>query len=118
MTSHAGNYVFYWSGFMAWGLRAAAFGRQRQQRVRKNVADTGSQPIQSLLAIAVIAVGLLGASFGAIWRESVEGFLMGTAFTKALELYLPYWPFTPFLPLFVIALGALLVTSFAQRSSA
>jgi hypothetical protein len=114
------DYVFYWSGLLAWCLRAAAWRQQRWRRARKSEAGTSLQPLKVLLAIAAtaaIVVGLIAASFGSSWREPVEGFLMGTAFTKTLELYLPYWPFTPFLPLFVIGLGALLTTSFARRSS-
>jgi hypothetical protein len=110
--------VFYWSGFLAWGLRAAAWGKQRRKRAEKNAAGTSSQPVLQLLGMVVIVVGLIAANFGAVWRDPVEGFLMGTAFTKSLELYLPYWPFTPYLPLFVIALGTSIMTKPSVGQSA
>jgi hypothetical protein len=36
--------------------------------------------------------------------------LTGYSFTRIPELYVPYWPFEPWLPVFVIALGALLIS--------
>ncbi len=99
------DYVYYWGGFLAWGLRAAAWGKKRRQTAEK---EASSRPALVLAGIVLIGFGLIAATFGLAWRVPVEGFLLGATFSQTLELYLPYWPFTPFLPLFVIALGVLL----------
>ena len=104
------DYVYYWAGFLAWGVRAAAWGRKRQQLAAKNVPQTGTPPVFWLMGSAVVAVGLIAASSGAMWRETADELLTGYAFTQFPELYLPYWPFQPYLPLFIIGLGTYLIT--------
>ena len=104
------DYVYYWSGFLAWGLRAAAWSKKRRQFAEKNAPETSPSPAFMLMGSAIVGVGLVAASFGSVWRETAEELLTGYAITQFPELYLPYWPFEPFLPLFVIALGAFLIT--------
>ncbi len=104
------DYVYYWSGFLAWGLRAAAWSKKRRQLAEKKSTETVSQPAFMLIGVAIVGFGLIAAAFGSVWREPAEELLTGYAITRVPELYLPYWPFEPFLPLFVIALGALLIT--------
>ena len=102
------DYVFYWSGFLAWALRAAAWSKKRRQRAEENAPQAGTMPAYRMIAGVIVGTGLVAASFGSAWREPVENFLTGYSFTQFPELYLPYWPFTPYLPLFIIALGAFL----------
>ncbi len=102
------DYVFYWGGFLAWGLRLAAWNKKRRQHAEKRLPQTSSQPVLMLLGIVVVGFGLIAATFGSVWREPAEELLTGYAITRIPELYLPYWPFEPFLPLFIIALGAFL----------
>ncbi|MEM7359411.1 MAG: ferric reductase-like transmembrane domain-containing protein [Pseudomonadota bacterium] len=96
------DYVFYWTGFLAWALRAAAWAK----RHKPQVAQMG----MTVLGYVVIAFGLIAASFGRAWQPASEQYLSGYTLTKIPELYMPYWPFEPFLPLFVIALGVYLLT--------
>jgi hypothetical protein len=96
------DYVYYWGGFLAWGLRAAAW--------RKRHPQTSTQPAFLLMGIVVVGIGLITATFSSLWREPVGELLTGYAMTRIPELYLPYWPFEPYLPLFIIALGAFLTT--------
>ncbi len=102
------DHVFYWSGFLAWGLRAAAWSKKRRQLAEKKSTETVSRPAFMLMGIVLVGFGLIAAAFGLVWREPVEELLLGHTMSQTLELYLPYWPFTPFLPLFVIALGTFL----------
>lgn len=104
------DYIYYWMGFLAWGLRAAAWGKKRRQSAAKQPPQSTARPALTYLGIIIVAVGLVATSFGSSWREPAENVLTGYAVTRIPELYLPYWPFISFLPLFVIALGALMVT--------
>ncbi len=102
------DYVFYWGGFLAWGLRVAAWSKKHRQLAEKKSPQASSQPALMLMGIVIVGIGLVAAAFGLIWRESAEELLTGYAITRIPELYLPYWPFEPFLPLFIIALGVFL----------
>ncbi len=104
------DYVFYWGGFLAWALRAAAWSKKRRQLAKKSSPQASPQPAFVWMGIVAAGIGWIAAGSGLVWREPVEGFLTGSTTSQMLVLYLPYWPFTPFLPLFIIALGALLWT--------
>ena len=104
------DYVYYWGGFLAWGLRSAAWYKKRHKLATKSATPGSIQPALVLVGMATVGAGLIAASFGSLWRETVSDMLTGYSFTQIPELYLPYWPFEPFLPLFVIALGVLLMT--------
>ena len=104
------DYVYYWGGFLAWGLRSAAWYKKRHKLATKSATPGSIQPALVLAGLATVGAGLIAASFGSLWRETVSDMLTGYSFTQIPELYLPYWPFEPFLPLFVIALGVLLMT--------
>ena len=104
------DYVYYWGGFLAWGLRAAAWSKKRRQRAERASPQTILQPAFPLMGILCVGIGLIAASFGSVWREAAEALLTGYAITQIPELYLPYWPFEPFLPLVIIGLGAFLWT--------
>ncbi len=104
------DHLFYWSGFLAWILRAAAWRKKRRQQAAKKNPNDSPRAIFVAVGLAWIAFGCFAATFGLLWRESAEELLTGYAITRIPELYLPYWPFEPFLPLFVIALGVFLTT--------
>jgi hypothetical protein len=106
------DYVYYWGGFLAWVLRAAAWSKKRRQREEKQAVHRQGQPALRLLGYMVIGIGLLAASFGLAWQKTAEQYLTGYTITYWPETYLPYWPFEPFLPLFIIALGTYLLTEF------
>ena len=104
------DYVFYWSGFLAFALRIAAWGKRRLQVARRNEPQ-GSTPLAfRVLGGAVIAFGLFAAATGLHWQEPVTAFLTAPKWSADLVLWLPFWPFEPYLSLFIIGLGAALVT--------
>lgn len=109
------DYLYYWGGFLAMGLRIAAWGRKRRKRAAGSVQADGRQPLVTLMAYAVIAMGLLAAGAGLAWQEAAERYLTGYTFTRWPEAYLPYWPFEPFLPVFVIAAGTWLAVRGRNR---
>ena len=104
------DYVYYWGGFLAWGLRAAAWRKKRLQRAEKDDPQSRVQPAFKLMGIVVMGIGLIVVTFGSPWQRASEEFMSAYAFSEWLELYLPYWPFRPFIPLFVILLGVFLAT--------
>ena len=104
------DYLFYWSGFLAFALRIAAWGKQRRQAARKIAPESSTPLLFKVLGGAMIAFGLLVAATGLQWQESVTEFLLAPAWSANLVLWLPYWPFEPYLSLFIIGLGAMLAT--------
>ena len=109
------DYVFYWSGFLAFALRIAAWGKTRRQAVFKNAPENKVSPSFRIVGGALIAFGLLVASTGLRWQEAVTDFLLAPPWSANLVLWLPYWPFEPFLSLFIMGLGTLLITKTKVR---
>ena len=104
------DYVFYWSGFLAFASRIAAWGKNRLQAAKKNVPDSSTPLPFKVLGGAVITFGLLVAATGLQWQEPVTEFLLAPAWSANLLLWLPYWPFEPYLSIFIIGLGTMLAT--------
>ncbi len=104
------DYVYYWGGFLAWGLRAAAWRKKRRQQEQKKDPRSSTPPVFMLAGNVTIMIGLIVIGTGLVWAKPTMDILSGYAVTRLPELYLPYWPFEPYLPIFLIALGALLTT--------
>jgi DMSO/TMAO reductase YedYZ heme-binding membrane subunit len=104
------DYIYYWGGFLAWGLRAAAWRKKRLQRAEKCDPPSSVQPAFKWMGIAVMGIGLTAVTFGSPWQKAFEELVSAYASFEWLELYLPYWPFEPYIPLFVILLGVFLAT--------
>jgi hypothetical protein len=103
------DHLFYWIGFLAWGVRAAAWHKERLKRAAKSPSWTGPNPLARILGVAIIVIGVVVATFGSAWYGKMENLVYGYGFTRIPELYLPYWPFEPFWSLGVIAFGTLLL---------
>ena len=104
------DYVFYWSGFLAFAVRIAAWGKKRQQASRKIAPESSTPAVLKVLGGAIIAFGLWVSATGLQWQEAATAFLTAPEWSANLMLWLPYWPFEPYLSLFVIGLGTMLVT--------
>jgi len=104
------DYVFYWSGFLAFALRIAAWGKKRQQAAKRNVPEGSTPIVFKVLGGAIIAFGLFISASGLHWAKPVTAFLTSPKWSADLVLWLPFWPFEPYLSLFIIGLGAMLVT--------
>jgi len=104
------DYLFYWSGFIAFALRIAAWGKKRQQTVNRNVPEISTPIVFKVLGGTIIAFGFFVSASGLYWQEPVTAFLTAPKWSADLLLWLPYWPFEPYLSLFIIGLGAMLVT--------
>jgi hypothetical protein len=104
------DYVFYWSGFLAFALRIAAWGKKRRQPALRNAPESSTPFAFRIFGGALISFGLFVASTGLQWQKPVTDFLLAPAWSANLVLWLPYWPFEPYLSLFIIGLGTLLVT--------
>ena len=106
------DYVYYWAGFLVWGLRAAAWHKKRWIQAEKSAAHLHQQPVLKFMGYVVVGFGTLAASLGSVWRAGAEEILYGYPITYLPEQFLPYWPFEPFLPLLVIACGVCLIARF------
>ena len=105
------DYVFYCSGFVAFVLRIAAWGKKRRQAQQKASTESRTPLALKLAGGVIIACGLIVAVSGLHWREPVTSWLTGPSWSSNLVLWLPYWPFEPYFSLFIIGLGALLATT-------
>ena len=105
------DYVYYWGGFTAFTLRIAAWGKKRQQAMKKAAPESSTPITFKVLGGAIIAFGFFAAASGRQWQEPVTAFLTAPKWSADLVLWLPYWPFEPYLSLFIIGLGATLVTT-------
>ena len=104
------DYVYYWAGFLAWGLRMAAWTKKRwSQTTGPSTSATTSQLLYRLLGVAAVAIGLVGVSFGSPWGRQVYEFAASVPVLKTIGIYTPYFPFVPLIPLFLIVLGACLI---------
>jgi sulfoxide reductase heme-binding subunit YedZ len=104
------DYVFYWSGFLAFALRIAAWGKRRLQAAKRKTPESSTPPAFRLSGGAIIVFGLLVAATGLHWQEPVTAFLTTPKWSADLVLWMPFWPFEPYLSLFIIGLGAALLT--------
>ena len=104
------DYIYYSVGFLAFALRIVAWGKQRQQAVKRNVPESSTPLAFKVSGGAIIVFGLVWSAYGLYWQERVTGFLTASKWSADLELWLPFWPYEPFLSLFIIGLGAMLVT--------
>lgn len=111
------DYVFYWSGFTAFALRIAAWGKKRQAAAGNVAAESAVQPMLNALGAVLIAIGLVVSATGLDWQDPMTALLTAPAWSANLELWLPYWPFEPFLSLFIIGLGTFLLTRAAVPAS-
>ncbi len=109
------DYIFYWGGFLAFALRIAAWGKKRQQAAKKDSPQSSTPFAFKVLGTAMIAFGLFVSASGLHWQEPVTAFLTAQKWSADLVLWLPFWPFEPYLSLFIIGLGALLVTRVSSQ---
>ncbi len=111
------DYVFYWSGFLAFALRISAWGKQRQHAAKRTVPSMRTPFAFKVLGSAIIAFGLFVAASGLYWIEPVTAFLLAPKWSADLYLWLPFWPFRPFYSLFIIGLGAMLFTRMTEPAT-
>ena len=105
------DYVYYWSGFLAFGLRIAAWGKQRWQVSNRNAVKNNTPFTLRVLGSAFIVFGLVWSASSLYWQERVTDFLTTSAWSADLVLWVPFWPYEPYLSLFIIGLGAMLITT-------
>ena len=109
------DYVYYWMGFFAFLSRIAAWGKKRLQAAKRAVPESSTPLAYTVLGNAIIAFGLLASASGLHWQKPVTAFLTTPKWSADLVLWLPYWPLEPYLPIFIIGLGALLISKVRAR---
>ena len=105
------DYVYYWSGFLAFALRIAAWGKQRWQVSNRYAAENNTPLTLRVLGSAIITFGLVWSAASLYWQERITDFLTASAWSADLVLWVPFWPYEPYLSLFIIGLGTMLITT-------
>ena len=105
------DYVYYWSGFLAFALRIAAWGKQRWQVSNRYAAENNTPLTLRVLGSAIFIFGLVWSAASLYWQESITDFLTASAWSADLVLWVPFWPYEPYLSLFIIGLGTMLITT-------
>jgi DMSO/TMAO reductase YedYZ heme-binding membrane subunit len=104
------DYVFYWAGFLAWGLRMAAWTKRRwPQASGLSKSEGTSQLLYLLPGVALVATGLVGVSFGSPWGRQVYEFFSSIPVWNTIGIYTPFFPFAPLFTLFLMMFGAFLI---------
>ena len=100
------DYVYYWGGFLAWGLRMSAWIKTRGRQ-----PDTGGTAKFQFLVPGIVAVviGLIGSSLGSAWSPQVYEYLFDFQFIESIDTFMPYFPLVPFYPVFITMSGAYLI---------
>jgi len=104
------DYIYYWAGLLAWGLRMWASSEKRwHQSTAQSNSGGRNKPAFLALGVAVVFIGLTGGSFGSAWSPQVYEYLFSFNIIESIDAFMPYFPLVPFYPLFTIILGALLI---------
>ena len=104
------DYVYYWAGFLAWGLRMAAWTKKRWPKASGSSTAVGTSQLLYLLpGVAAVAIGLVGISFGSPWGKQVYEFAFSVPVLNTTGVYTPFFPFVPCFPIFLMMFGACLI---------
>jgi len=104
------DYVYYWAGFLAWGLRMAAWTKKRWPKATgPSTTESASQLLYLLPGVVAVATGLVGVSFGSPWGKQVYEFAFSVPVLNTIGVYTPFFPFVPCFPIFLMMLGACLI---------
>jgi DMSO/TMAO reductase YedYZ heme-binding membrane subunit len=104
------DYIFYWTGFLAFGLRIAAWGKKRLKSVKQDSPQVTNYWPFRIVGVVTIICGIAISATGLHWQAPVTAFLTAPNWSANLVLWVPFWPFEPYLSLFIIGLGTWLLT--------
>ncbi len=100
------DYIYYWGGFLAMGLRICAWGKKRLSKLN---AGRERKLLFFVPGFVAVLLGLAGSAFGSVWSPQVYDFLFGFGLVEAVDTFMPYFPLVPFYPILLIMLGAFLI---------
>jgi hypothetical protein len=104
------DYVYYWGGLLAWGLRMLAWTKKRSKRSEAQAETAGTANLLFLVSgYVAVVIGLTASSFGSAWSPQVYDFLFGFGVVESIDAFMPYFPLVPFYPIFMIMSGAFLI---------
>ena len=104
------DYIYYWAGFLAWGLRMAAWTKKRWPQGSGTSTPQGTSHLLYLSpGVAAVAAGLVGISFGSPWGRQVYEFGFSVPVLNTIGVFTPFFPFVPCFPMFLTMLGACLI---------
>ncbi len=100
------DYIYYWGGFLAMGLRICAWGKKRLSKLN---ASRERKLLFFVPGFVAVLLGLTGSAFGSVWSPQVYDFLFGFRIIEAVDTFMPYFPLVPFYPILLMMLGAFLI---------
>ena len=100
------DYIYYWGGFLAMGLRICAWGKKRLSKLN---ASRERKLLFFVAGFVAVLLGLTGSAFGSVWSPQVYDFLFGFRIIEAVDTFMPYFPLVPFYPILLMMLGAFLI---------
>ena len=100
------DYIYDWAGFLAWGLRMAAWTKKRWPQAP---ASAVTRLAYLLPGAVVAAIGIIGVTFGSPWGKQVYEFGFSVPVLNTIGIYTPFFPFVPYYPIVLMMLGALLI---------
>jgi len=100
------DYLYYWGGFLAMGLRICAWGKKRLSKLN---AGRERKLLFLLPGFVAVLLGLASSAFGSVWSPQVYDFLFGFGLVEAIDTFMPYFPLVPFYPILLMMLGTFLI---------
>jgi hypothetical protein len=104
------DYVYYWMGSLAWVLRMAAWTKKRWPQATGSSTTTSASQLPYLLpGVVVVAIGIIGITFGSPWGKQVYDFGFGVPVLNTIGVYTPFFPFVPYYPILLVMSGSFLI---------
>ena len=78
------DYVFYWSGFLAFSSRIAAWSKKRMAKIQKDTTVDGAPAAVKVTGGLLVAIGLVASATGNYWQAPVTAFLTAPQWSENL----------------------------------
>jgi hypothetical protein len=109
------DYVYYWMGTLAWGIRAWAWTKKRMSKQAKASTSSLLQLAQKSLGLLIVIVGLVAFAFGSPWSKPAFKWFGSFDLMNTITQYVPYFPFVTFFPLLLVLIGCCLIVGAANQ---
>ncbi len=109
------DYLFYWTGFLAFSLIIVAWGKAREKDIINISITTKTSVLKKCCGLVSISLAITASATGHFWYKPVSEILLSPKWSDELSLWLPFWPLEPFIPLLLLGLGVLMLTKSYQQ---
>jgi hypothetical protein len=109
------DYLYYWLGTLAWGVRAWAWTKKRLSKQTAAATLSIPQLAQNCLGMLIVILAPAALFFGRPWSEPAFEWFNGFDIVDTIGQYVPYFPFVPFFPVFLVLIGCCLIVGAANQ---